>query len=74
MFGDLGHLGYLVQNLAGAEPVIDPVSRLRLNNLVELVQDPEVKANLAIHNLVQVLKQDAVTPLLRWFLLRRISN
>ena len=56
MFGDLGQLGYLVQNLVGAEPVLDPVPRQRLNNLVELVQDPEVTANLATHNLVQVIK------------------
>ena len=58
MFGDLGQLGYLVQNLAGAEPVLDPVPKLRRNNLVELVQDPEVTANLATHNLVLVNKQD----------------
>ena len=58
MFGDLGQLGYLVQNPVGVEPVLDPVPRPRLNNLVELVQDPEVTANIAIHILVQVLKQD----------------
>ena len=58
MFGDPGQLGYLAQKLAVAEPVIDPVPRLRLNKLVELVQDPEVTANIATHNLVQVLKQD----------------
>ena len=57
MFGDPGHPGYLVQKLAGAEPIIDPAPRLRLNDLVVLVQDPEVKTKIATHNLVQVLKQ-----------------
>ena len=54
MFGDPGLLGYLVQKLAGAEPVLALVPRLRLNNLVELVQTQEVKANIATYNLVQV--------------------
>ena len=58
MFGDPGQLGCCVQRLAGAEPVIDPVPRLKLNNLVELVQNREVTANIATHILVQVLKQD----------------
>ena len=56
VFGDLGQLGYLVQKLAGAELKLDRVGRLRLNKMVEIVQDPEVTANLAIHNLVQVSK------------------
>ena len=56
MFGDPGQLGYLVQKLAGVEPVVDLVPRLKLKALMELVQDPEVTANLAIHNLVQVSK------------------
>ena len=55
MFGDPGQLGYLVQKLVGADPVIDHVPRLRLKKLVELVQDLEVTANNATHNLVQVL-------------------
>ena len=55
MFGDPGQLGYLVQKLVGAEPVIDHVPRLRLNKLVELVQDLEGTVNNATHNLVQVL-------------------
>ena len=57
MFGDLGQLGQLVQNLVEPvlDPVLDPVPRLSLKNLVELVQDPEVTANLATHNLVQVI-------------------
>ena len=53
MFGDTGQLG-LVQKLAGAEPVLPLVPKLRLNNLVELVQTQEVKANIATYNLVQV--------------------
>ena len=56
MFGDLGQIGYLVQKLAGAELKLDHVGRLRLNKMVEIVQNPEVTANLAIHNLVQVSK------------------
>ena len=55
MFGDPGQPGYLVQKLAGVEPVIDIVPRLRLKALMEIVQDPEVTANIATHNLVQVL-------------------
>ena len=57
MFGDPGQLGYLVQKLAGAEPVLDPVTRLKLNNLVELAQNQEVTANIAIYILVQVLNK-----------------
>ena len=56
MFGKFGQLGHLVRNLAGAEAVLDLAPRLRLNVMVELVQDPEVTANLAINNLVQVSK------------------
>ena len=56
VFGELGQLGYLVQNLAGVEPKLDLVPRLRLNEMVEIVQDPEVTAKLATHNLVQVSK------------------
>ena len=56
MFGDLGHLGHLVQKLAAVELKLDHVARLRLNEMVEIVQDPEVTAKLATHNLVQVSK------------------
>ena len=56
VFGDLGQLGYLVQKLAGVELKLDHVRRLRLNKMVEIVQNPEVTAKLAIHNLVQVSK------------------
>ena len=56
MFGDVGQVGHLVQNLAGEEPILDHVTRLGLNEMVEIVQDPEVTANVAIHNLVQVSK------------------
>ena len=56
MFGDLGQLGYLVQKLAGLELKLDHVRRKKLNKMVETVQDPEVKANLAVHSLVQVSK------------------
>ena len=56
MFGDLGQLGYLVLKLAGVEPKLDHVPRLRLNKMVEIVQDLEVTAKLATHNLVQVCK------------------
>ena len=56
VFGDLGQLGYLVQKLAGLELKLDHVRRKKLNKMVEIVQDPEVKANLAIHSLVQVNK------------------
>ena len=55
MFGDPGQLGFLAQKLAGAELQPDLAPRLRLNAMVELVQDPEVTANIATHNLVQVL-------------------
>ena len=60
MFGDPGQVGCCVQRLAEAEPVIDLVLRLKLNNLVELVQNWEVTANIAIHILVQVLMQDVL--------------
>ena len=56
VFGNLGLLGYLAQKLAGVELKLDHVGRKRLNKMVETVQDPEVKANLAIHSLVQVNK------------------
>ena len=56
VFGDLGQIGFLVQKPAGPEVKLDLAPRLRLNVMVELVQDPEVTANLAIHNLVQVSK------------------
>ena len=56
MFGDLGQLGYLVQKLAGVELKLDHVARLRLNEMVEIVQDPEVRAKLATLNIVQVSK------------------
>ena len=54
VFGNVGQLGHLVPLLAGAEPVLDLAPRL--NAGVELVQDPEVTANLAVNNLVQVSK------------------
>jgi hypothetical protein len=56
VFGDPGQLGFLAQKLAGAELKLDLAPRLRLNAMMELVQDPEVTANLAIHKLVQVSK------------------
>ena len=56
MFGQVGPLGLLVQNLAGAEVKLDLAPRLRLNAMVEFVQDLEVTAKLAIDNLVQVSK------------------
>ena len=56
VFGDPGQLGFLAQKLAGAELKLDLAPRLRLNAMVELVQDPEVTANLAVLNLVQVSK------------------
>ena len=58
VFGELGQLGYLVQDLAGVEPNLDLVPRLRLNEMVEIVQDSEGKGKVATHNLVQVIKQD----------------
>ena len=54
--GDLGQLGYIVQKLAGVEPKLDHVPRLRSSKMVEIVQDLEVTAKLATHNLVQVSK------------------
>ena len=56
MFGDLGQLGYLVQKLAGVELKVDHVTRLRSNNMVEIVQDLNLTSRLATHNLVQVSK------------------
>ena len=56
MFGDVGEVGHLVQNLVGVELILDHVPRQRLNEMVEIVQDPEVTANVAIDNLVQVSK------------------
>ena len=59
MFGEVGHLGYLVQNPAGVlerKLVLALAPRLPLNAMVELVMDPEVTADLAVHNLVQVSK------------------
>ena len=50
VFGDPGQLGFL----KGAEPVLDLAPRLRLNAMVELVQDPETKAKIATQNIVQV--------------------
>ena len=54
MFGDLGQLGRLVQNFAGAEPTLDHGPRLGLNEMVEIVQVSEVTPNIAIHNLVHL--------------------
>ena len=54
VFGDLGQIGFLVQKPAGPEVKLDLAPRLRLNVMVELVQDLKVTANLAAHNLVQV--------------------
>ena len=56
VFGDNGQIGHLVQNLAMVEPILDHVARLKLNEMVEIVQVLEVTVNLAIHNLVQVSK------------------
>ena len=56
MFGDIGHLGHLVQKLAGVELKLDHVARLRLSKMVEIVQVLEVTEKLAAHNLVQVSK------------------
>ena len=56
MFGNLGQLGYLAQKLAGVELKLDHVGRKRLNEMGEIVQDPEVTAKLATLNLVQVSK------------------
>ena len=56
MFGELGQLGYLVQNLAGLEPKLDRVPRLRLNEMVETVQDLEGTSKIATYNLVQASK------------------
>ena len=53
VFGELGQLGYRAQNLAGVEPKLDRVPRLRLNEMVEIVQDPEGTSKIATHNLVQ---------------------
>ena len=36
----------------GEEPLLDIVGRLRPNVEVELVQDPQVTVNVAIHNVV----------------------
>ena len=66
VFGDLGQIGYLVQKLAGVEPKLDHVPRLRPNKMVEIVQNLEVKAKLATHNLVQVSK-------LQYFLIYKCS-
>ena len=56
MFGDVGQHGFLVQKLVGAELQLDHVPRLRMNKMVEIVQDQEVTAKLATHNLVRVSK------------------
>ena len=56
VFGDNGQRGHLVQNLVVVELILDHVARLKLNEMVEGVQVPEVTVNLAIHNLVQVSK------------------
>ena len=52
MNGDPGQLGQFVINLAGAERKHDLVTRPGLNDLVDLAQNPEVTAKVAIHNLV----------------------
>ena len=52
VFGHIGQVGHLVQKHVGAEPVLNHVPRLGLNEMVEIVQDPEVTANFAIHSLV----------------------
>ena len=54
MFGDVGEVGHLVQNLVGVELILDHVPRQRLNEMVEIVQDPEVTANVAIDNPVHL--------------------
>ena len=53
MNGDPGQLGQFAQNLARAEWKLDLATRQRLNNLVELAQNPEVTVKVATHNLVQ---------------------
>ena len=54
MFGEFGQFGHLVQNLVGEEPLLDLVTRLGMNETVEIVQDQEETANFAIHNLVNL--------------------
>ena len=56
VFGDVGQLGDLVQKLAGVELKLDHVARKSVNKMVEIVQDPQVKATIAIHDLVQDVK------------------
>ena len=56
MFGEVGQLGHLVRDFAGAEPVLDLAPRLRLNAMVEIVLGQEEKAKIATHNHVQVSK------------------
>ena len=60
VFGDLGQLGYLVQKLVGVELKLDYVPRLRLNEMVEIVQNLDLTSRLAIHNLVQVSNRSAI--------------
>ena len=56
VFGEVGQIGHLAQSLAGVGSILDHVPRLGLNEMVEIVQDPEVTANIAIEYLVQVSK------------------
>ena len=51
MFGDIGQLGHLVQNFAVSEPILDPVRRLRLNKMVEIVQAQKETTNFATHKM-----------------------
>ena len=54
VFGDNGQVGHLVRKLAELETTLDLEERPKLNKMVEIVQDPEVTENLAIHNLVHL--------------------
>ena len=56
MFGNIGHLGYLVQKLVEVELQLDHVPRLRMKKMVEIVQDQEVRSKLAKGNLVRISK------------------
>ena len=56
MFGEDGQFGHLVQELAGAEPVLDLAPRLRLNAMVAIVLGQIETAKIVTHNYVQVSK------------------
>ena len=71
VFGHVGQIGHLVQKHVGAEPVLNHVPRLGPNKMVEVVQDPQVTAKIAIHSLVQVNK---LLYLLTYCFLRRTPH